>query len=187
AAEVEARHEQLADVLLARDLAAEVVVEILDAARQRRIRVALEPVAAAHRVHHGGEAVLLRVLEEGGAVEIARVGAFDGLAIALLPVTDEIGVKHAGPADATLQEGEVEIREAAREAPEEESLAHRVARGGEVPDVVVAEVRRRVAQENGARPVVEAGRDLELAALLPHGIVVVVAVDADHVVPLDEA
>ena len=32
----------------------------------------------------------------------------------------------------------------------------------------------------------EAGRDLELPALGPHGIVVVVAVDADHVVPLDE-
>src|SRR3989441_5120232 len=51
---------------------------------------------------------------------------------------------------------------------------------------VVAEVRGRVAEEDRARAVVEARRDAELAALGPHGIVIVVAVDADHVVPLDE-
>jgi hypothetical protein len=32
----------------------------------------------------------------------------------------------------------------------------------------------------------KAGRDVQLAALRPHRIVVVLAVDADHVVPLDE-
>src|SRR5256885_15857170 len=37
-----------------------------------------------------------------------------------------------------------------------------------------------------ARAVVEARRDAELAALGPDGIVIVVAVDADHVAPLDE-
>src|SRR2546428_14148679 len=69
---------------------------------------------------------------------------------------------------------------------EEERLADRVACGGEVADAVVAEVRRRVAKQHRARAVVEARRDAELAALDPDGIVIVVAVDADHAAPLDE-
>src|SRR5207245_5631341 len=49
-----------------------------------------------------------------------------------------------------------------------------------------AEVRRRVAQQDRARAVVEARRDPKLAKLGPHRIVIVLAVDADRVVPLDE-
>ncbi len=101
-------------------------------------------------------------------------------------MADEIRVEHAGPADPALEEGEVQVGESPGDPAEEERLAHGVAGGSEVADVVVAEVRRRVAQQDGPRTVVEAGRDLELPALGPHGIVVVVAVDADHVVPLDE-
>ena len=51
--------------------------------------------------------------------------------------------------------------------PRKQGLGHRVAGGGEVTDVVVAEVRRRVAQQDRARAVVEARRDLQLAALRP--------------------
>src|SRR5262245_6343438 len=99
------------------------------------------------------------------------MGVLDGLAAALLPVADEVRVEHAGPAHAALEEGEVQVREAAGDAAEEQGLAHRVAGGGEVADVVVAEVRRGVAEEDRAGAVVEAGRDAELAALLPHRIV----------------
>ena len=50
-------------------------------------------------------------------------------------------------------------------------------------DVVVAEVRRRHAERAPPRTAVERRRDLELLALLPHRVVVVGAVEADHVVP----
>jgi hypothetical protein len=53
-------------------------------------------------------------------------------------------------------------------------------------DVVVAEVRRRVPQQDRARAVVKARRDPELTERGPHGIVAVLAVDADGVVPFDE-
>ena len=113
------------------------------------------------------------------------MGRLDGLPVPLLPVPDQIRVEHARPADAALEEGEVEVGEAARDPAEEEGLGDGVAGGGEMADVVVAEVGRRVAQQDGARAVVEARRHPELAALLPDGIVVVRAVDPDDVVPLD--
>src|SRR5438093_3800158 len=164
-AEVEAGDEKFADVFLALDLAAEVVVEILNAAGQLRVRVAFQTLTAAHRLHHRVPTVLLRELEQGREVELVRVRALDRLPVALLPVPDEIGVEHAAPADAALEEREVQVREASGHAAEEERLADRVARGGEVADVVVAEVRRRIAEEDRARAVVEARRNPELAAL----------------------
>src|SRR3989441_3710158 len=184
AAEVEARDEQLADVLFARDLAPGVVVEVLDAAGA--VAVVVEPLAAAHRLHHRGLAVLLDQREYARLIEPRGVGVLERLAISLLPVADEIGVERAGPAHAAFQEGEVQLREAPRDAAEEESLGHGLASGSEVADLAVAEVRRRVAEQDRARAVVEARRDAQLAALLPHRVVVVLAVDADRVVPLDE-
>src|SRR5947209_19010498 len=61
---------------------------------------------------------------------------------------------------------------------EEKRLAHGVAGRREVADVVEAKVRRRVPEQDRARPVVEARGDAQLATLLPHRIVVVVAVEA---------
>ena len=98
----------------------------------------------------------------------------------------EIGEERARPAHAALEEREVQLREAPRDAAEEDGLGHRLAGGGEVADVVVAEVRRRVAEQDRARAVVEARRDAQLAELRPHRVVVVLAVDGDRVVPLDE-
>src|SRR5439155_13486517 len=186
AAEVEARYEEVADVALAADLAAEVVVEVLEATGQLRVGVAFEPLAPAHGLHHRVATVLLRVPEQRREVELVRVRRLDRLPVALLPVADEVRVEHARPADAALEEGEVQVREPARHAAEEEGLRDRVAGRGEVTDVVEAEVRRRVAEQDRARAVVKARRDAELAALDPHRIVVVVAVDDDHVVPLGE-
>src|SRR6266567_5965222 len=183
ATEIEARDEEVADVLLVLDLASEVVVEILDAARQRRVRVPLQPLPPAHRLRHGLATVLLRVLEQLGAVQLARIRALDRAPVALLPVPDEIRIEHAGPADPALEESEVQVREATGHPAEEERLADGMAGGGEMADVVIAEIGRGVAQEDRPRAVVEARRDLELSALGPHGIIVVVAVDPDHVVP----
>src|SRR5262249_61288436 len=85
-----------------------------------------------------------------------------------------------------LEEGEVQLGEAARDAAKEEGLRRSLTGRGEVTDVVVAEVRWRVPKQDRARAVVEARRNLQFAKLGPHRVVVVVAVDADRVVPLDE-
>src|SRR5947207_2273246 len=184
AAEVEARHEQVANVFLARDLAPEVVVEIFDPAGA--VAVVVEPLAAAHRLHHRGLAVLLRQREQVALIESRRVRVLEALPVALLPVADPIGVERASPAHAALQEREVQLGVSACDAAEEDGLGHGLAGGGEVADVVVAEVRRRVAQQDRARAVVEARRDAQLPQLLPDGLVVMLAVDGDRVVPLNE-
>ena len=182
AAEVKARHEQLLEVRLLRDLATEVVVDVLDAARHG-LRL-VQALAAADCRHDLILCVLAGEVQQPPAVELVRMRRLDRLAVALLPVAHEVGVEHARPPDAAFEEGEVQIGEAARHPAEEEALADGVAGRGEVADVVEAEIRRRVPQENRARTVVERRRQLELAALLPHRIVVVVAVDADDVEPL---
>ena len=109
------------------------------------------------------------------------------LSIALVPVTDEIGVEHAAPRHAALQEAEAQLGEAPGHAAEEDRLADRVAGGGEVADVVVREVRRRQPQPLAAHPGVEGRRDAVLRARLPERIVVVRAVEAERVVPDGEA
>src|SRR4029079_12301979 len=121
-----------------------------------------------------------------GPVEARRVGFLERVAPALLPLPDEIREERARTADGALDERAVDLGESARDAAEEDGLRHGLARGGEVSDVVVAEVRRRVAQQDRARAVVEARRDAQLAALRPDRIVVVNAIDRDRVVPLDE-
>src|SRR5207302_7387898 len=114
----------LADVLGPLDLAAE-VVQVRGA--PGRMRVDLDSLAAAHGLHHRLAPVLLREVEQGGAVELARIRVLERFLVALFPVTYEVGVEHAGPADAALEEREVEFREAAGHAAEEERLAHRLA------------------------------------------------------------
>src|SRR5262249_57486299 len=104
--------------------------------------------------------LLLSVWEQRATGQLARVRGPGGLAVALLPVADQVRVEHAGPAHPALEEGEVQVREAARHPAEEERLAHGVAGGGEVADMVVAEVRRRVAQEDPAAARMAAPRAL---------------------------
>ena len=184
AAEVVARDEQLADVLLA--------------ARSGRRRSRRGPPRRRCRCRcrrdprRGAPPPPPRACRTARRARARRRGraagdrVLEGLPVALLPVPDQIGVQRARPAHAAFQEGEVQLREAPGDPAQEEGLGHGLAGGGEVADVVVAEVRRRIAQEDRARPVVEARRDAQLAALLPHRVVVVRAVEADHVVPLHE-
>jgi len=136
AAEVEARDEHGRDrSLFFSILQAEVVVEILDAPRERGVGVAGEPVAPADGLRHHLAAVLARELEQPGAVELVGVGALDRLPVALLPVPDEVGVQHARPAGAALEEREVQLGEASGDAAQEHGLGHGVAGRGEVADV----------------------------------------------------
>src|SRR5207247_2427490 len=95
AAEVEARHEEVAQVLPALDPARGVVVEVVEAAGRvdglgvgpavplaKRRRNLLVPV----RPHEPTDHV---------AIERAGIGVLERPAVALLPVADEIGVQHA--------------------------------------------------------------------------------------------
>src|SRR5439155_1519572 len=184
AAEVEPLDVEIVEVSFAGDLATGVVVEILHTAGA--VAVVVQALAPAHRVDHTGLAVLLGQREQPRPVQSRRVRVLECVALALLPVADEIGVERACPAGAALQEREVQLGEAAGDAAEEDRLGHGLAGGGEVADVVVAEVRRRVAEQDRARAVVEARRNAQLAELLPHRLVVVLAVDGDRVIPLDE-
>ena len=108
------------------------------------------------------------------------------LPVSLLPVADEVGVQDAGPPHAAFEEGEPEIGKATRHPAEEQCLAHGIAGGGEVADVVVGEVRWRQARALPAEAGVKRRRDAELRALRPERIVVVLAVEAERVVPGDE-
>src|SRR6266403_4847155 len=94
-------------------------------------------------------------LEQPRAVEAGGMRGLDRLAVALFPVADEIRVEHARPAHPALEEREVQVGEAPRDAAEEEPLADGMAGGGEVADVVEAEVRGRVPQQYRAGAVVE--------------------------------
>ena len=67
--------------------------------------------------------------------------------------------------------------------PRKMRLGDGVAGGGEMADMVVDEVRRRVAQPLAAGARMEGRRDAELDAFLPDRVVIVRAVDAEHVVP----
>jgi len=86
------------------------------------------------------------------------------------------------PTDAAFQEGPAQLGEAAGDAAEENALARGVARVGEMADVVVNEVGRRIAQRLRRAGAVERRRDFDVAAGFPHRIVVVIAIDAEHFV-----
>src|SRR5439155_16084258 len=98
-----------------------------------------------------------------------------------LPVLDQIAEQLAAPADAAFEEREAQVRKASRHAAEEQGLRHAVAGRGEMTDVVEREVGRAVAFAVGAAAGMERRRDPEVATLLPHGVVVVVAVEAELV------
>src|SRR5262245_9038339 len=129
AAEVEAADVEIEEVLLARDLAARVVVEVGNVAGA--VAVVVESLAAAHGVHDARCRVLLGELEEGFSVEARGIRVLEGVQLPLLPVPDEIGEQRAGPTHAAFQEGEVELGETARDTAEEQGFGHGLAGRGE--------------------------------------------------------
>src|ERR1700691_6229632 len=100
---------------------------------------------------------------------------------------DQVAEQLRAPADPTFEESEVELREAPGDAVEEDALGQRVGGGGEMADMVVDEVRRAVAQPLAAGARMEGRRDAELDAFCPDRVVIIRAVDAEHVVPDREA
>src|SRR5207248_4997901 len=110
-------------VFLAADPAGRIIVEIGDPAGQLLVAGIGPPVALAQRRDEVGAAVLADKIRQHGAIEVARVDLLEALPAALLPMTQQIAIQHAGPARAAFEEGDVEAREAAGPAPEEDSLA----------------------------------------------------------------
>ena len=86
-----------------------------------------------------------------------RVHALERPAVAPFPVLDQVTEQLAGPPDTALEEGEPKTREAPGHPAQEDRLGDGVAGGGEVADVVVDEVRRRVAQPAAPGAHVERG------------------------------
>ena len=97
-------------------------------------RVLHHPIA--YRLHaRMGE--LVDQFGEQRGVEPCRIEGHDGLAVALLPVLDHAAVEALPPRDAALEETESQLREAARDAAEEQRLGERLATFCEAADLVV--------------------------------------------------
>src|SRR6185312_9210117 len=116
------------------------------------------------------------------AVELLRVHIGDAVAPAPLPMLDEIGKELAAPADAAFEEGEAQIGEAPRHSAEEQRLGDGLAGGSEMADMIIGEVAGRIAQPEASAASVKSGRDAELAASLPDGVVVEGAVEPELVI-----
>src|SRR5215472_12769457 len=96
---------------------------------------------------------------------------------------DQIAQQLGAPASAAFEKGEVELRETTGHPAEKNRLGDGMTGGGEMADVVVDKVGRRQAQALTAAAAVEGRCDAELEAFRPDRVVVVRAVDAEHVVP----
>ena len=174
-------------VLLAGDLARGEIVEIVAVAGQVRLLGSGQPSRSFSTCGDVVVAVLLDEVHQQLAVELVGVHALQRRGAAPLPMLDQIAEQLRAPADAAFEEGEVQFREAPRHAAEEDALGGRVAGVGEMADMVVDEVGRRVAQPLAAGARMEGRRDAELDAFRPDRVVIVEAVDAEHVVPHREA
>ena len=183
AAEVERLDEQVEKVLLVSDAAGSVVVEVVDSTGGVGAVVRADAASPGDGVGERFARVLRRQFAQQPHVEVRRVRVRERFAIAYVPVAHEIGQQEAREAGAAFEEGEVEIRETPRDAAEKDRLAHRFACCGEVADVVVAEVRGRIAEGAAPPPAMKRRRYLQFQALAPDRIVVVGAIEAQHVVP----
>src|SRR6516164_2807070 len=96
---------------------------------------------------------------------------------------DQIAEQLGAPAGAAFKKGEIELREAAGHTAEENRLGDGMPGRGEMADVIVDKVGRRQTQPLAAAAAVKGRSDTELDAFRPDRVVVVGAVDAEHVVP----
>src|SRR2546427_4831820 len=186
AAEVEALDEEVADVLGARDARGRELVQ------RRAVLVGLaetgEPLRQSVETRrHAGRAVATEEVRQERPVEVRGVIVLEGLAVSLLPVTDDAGVEIAGPRHTAFEEGEAQLREAARYTGEKQRAARRLARRGEAADVIGDVARERRPAVPAHRRRMERRRDPELPAARPDGIVVVRAVGTEGVYPTGTA
>ena len=112
------------------------------------------------------------------------IEALDRLAIAFLEVADQLGIERARPRHPAFEEGELDLGKTLRHAAEEQRFANRLGARGEIADVVVDVVADRAARAPSVADRMKRRRDAQLAALRPHRVVVVFAVDAESIHPV---
>src|SRR5439155_8204781 len=156
--------------------------------QRRRVLVGLaeagEPLRqSVDTCRHGGGAVAAEEVREERPIEVRGVVVLEVLAVSLLPVADDAGVELARPPHTAFEEGEAELREAARHAGEEERAARRLARRREAADVIGDVARERGPTMPAHRRGMERRRHAQLPAARPDGVVVVRAVRAEGVDP----
>src|SRR6266851_104238 len=98
-------------------------------------------------------------------------------------MADEVGEQTARPADPAFKERKLHLRKAPHHSAEEQRLADRVCGGSEMADVVVYIVRNGGAAAPSFAMAMKARHHLELLALGPHRVVIMLAVDAKGIEP----
>ena len=161
AAEVVGLGVEIDPILFAGDLAGGEIVELSTPAGQMRLGVWVT-VALSQGLGHIIIAMLDDEIHQQLAIELCRVHTFERLGIAPLPMLDQITEELGAPAGATFKKGEIELREAAGHATEENRLGDGMTGGGEMADVIVDKVCRRQAQSLAATAAVEGRRNAEL-------------------------
>src|SRR5205823_6275744 len=124
-------------LLIASDLAGCVIVVLGDPAVELVVLRVWPAVAA---LEFGGDvliAVFVDQLCKQRAVELLRIHVFETGLAAPLPMLDQIGEELAAPADAALEETEIDIGKAPGDAAEEQALGHGMPGGRKVADVVI--------------------------------------------------
>src|SRR5262249_48704119 len=116
-------------------------------------------------------------------VELLRPHVLERLDVAPFPMLQQVAEQLRAPADPAFQEREAQLRETPGNAAEEDALGRGVAGIREMADMVVGEVGWAIAKRLIAAGRVEGRGDPELAAGLPDRVVIVDAVDAEHLVP----
>ena len=186
AAEIIRRGVEIDPILFAGDLAGREIVEVVDPAGH--VQLGIGPaVALAQRRGDLAIAMLLDQIHQERAVKLLRTHVFERLGVASLPMLDQVAEQLGGPPNPAFEEGEAQFREAPRHPAEEDALGDGVAGIGEMADVVVGEVGRRIAQRLAAAGGVKGRRDAEFTAFRPDRIVVVQTIDAEHFVSDREA
>ena len=117
------------------------------------------------------------------AIEARGVVVLDRDGIALLEVADEIVQQTRGPGGAAFEERQAKLREAIRDAAQEERAAERFGGRREEAEMVEHVVRGRAVAVPADGAGVGGGRDAEVEAALPEGIVVVERIESEAVDP----
>src|SRR5215469_10484364 len=143
ASEVEVVDEQITDIFGTLDAAGRVVVQVVDSACSSGAVFGCERrVEIFHTAGKPPAAILVDQLDQLRAIEVGGIHFLQRSTIAFLPVPDQIGIESACPSYAAFEKAHLERGEAPRHSAEKHRLAHRLARRGEVTDMVIDEVGR---------------------------------------------
>src|SRR5712692_519469 len=183
ASEEEAGHEEVTDIRGLPDCATRELVEIGRVFGRTPLNVANFVGAGWKLVGEPRAAVLAAKFDEEFAVQVFGIEVIEDVDVVHLPVADKVTVQNARPSDAALLEGELESRKTPRHAAEEKRLANGLRSRSEMADVVVHEVRNRTAKTDAGAGRMERWSDAKLDALRPYRVVIVVAVECEHVEP----